>query len=125
MVLVLEYPVLLGYSLQLTPGQKSFEENYGIGIIYFDFAKAFDSVPHKYLLVKPESYGIFGNLLGWLRSFLFGGRQKVVVNGQSSCWCDMIISVPQGSILSPLLFTIYVNDTALHFNSNILQLLMI
>ena len=80
MILVLEYPVLLSYSLQLTPGQKSFEENYAIVIIYFDFPKAFDSVPHKHLLVKPESYGIFGNLLGWLRSFLFGRRQKVVFN---------------------------------------------
>ena len=65
------------YSLQLTPGQKSLEENYAIGIIYFDFAKTSDSVPHKHLLVKPESYG---NRLGWLRSFLFGGRQKVVVS---------------------------------------------
>ena len=53
---------------------KSLEENYAIDVIYFDFAKAFDSVPHKHLLVKLESYGIFGSLLGWLRSFLFGRR---------------------------------------------------
>ena len=48
---------------------KSLEENYVNDVIYCDFAKVFDSVPHKRLLVKLESYGIFGNLLGWLRSF--------------------------------------------------------
>ena len=46
---------------------KSLEENYAIDVIYFDFAKAFDSVPHKHSLIKLESYGIFGNHLGWLR----------------------------------------------------------
>ncbi len=65
---------------------------------------------HPALLHKLKSYGIEGNLLKWIESYLEGRRQKVVINGVSSDWNDVNASVPQDSILGPLLFLVYVND---------------
>ena len=61
---------------------KSLEEGCSVDIIYFNFAKALDSVPHTCLLTKLESYGLTGNLLNWLKSFLVGRKQRVVINGE-------------------------------------------
>jgi len=81
-----------------------------VDTIYFDFAKAFDTVPNKRLLAKVHSYGIIGDILSGIKSFLNGRAQRVVVNGQKSSWTDVILEVPQGSILDPILFIIYTND---------------
>ena len=78
-------------------------------VVYIDFRKAFDSVPHKRLLLKLHGYGIHSDLLLWLTNFLTGRMQKVVIGNDSCDWSD-VISVPQGSVLGPLLFAIYVND---------------
>ena len=65
-----------------------------IDVVYLDFAKAFDSVPHRRLLIKLESYGIKGNLLSWIKDFLIGRRQRVVVNGAPSSWAPVNSDIP-------------------------------
>ena len=81
-----------------------------IDSILLDFSKAFDKVDHKGLLMKLKHYGISGNLLEWIRSFLLNRQQTVLVDGKESKELSVLSGVPQGTVLGPLFFLIYIND---------------
>ena len=85
-------------------------KGFSVDVIYLDFAKAFDRVPHKRLVLKLASIGITGSLLMWCESFLSNRQQRVVMGENISEWKDILSGVPQGSVLGPLFFLIYLND---------------
>ena len=97
---------------------KSFDDELEIKGVFIDISKAFDKVRHKGLLLKLSLNGISGNLLKPLRDFLYCRKQQVVLNGQNSSWQNVNAGVTQGSILRPLLFIIYINDSSNGVTSN-------
>ena len=89
---------------------RALEMRQQIVVIYLDFSKAFDRVPHEKLLFKLECLGIKGSLLAWFRSYLSGRRHRVMIDNEASDFLPVTSGVPQGSIIGPLLFLIYIND---------------
>ena len=88
----------------------SLNSGHEFDVVYLDFAKAFDKVDHTILLAKLKKYGVTGKLLQWITAFLHDREQTVVVDGCKSPFQKVISGIPQGTVLGPVLFIIYVND---------------
>ena len=97
--------------------RKGLDDGYLVGSVLMDLSKAFDCIPHDLLIAKLEAYGFERSALKYIYSYLKGRRQCVKINGTQSKFMTILAGVPQGSILGPILFNIFINDFYYFFTS--------
>ena len=92
-----------------------------VDVVYLDFQKAFDKVPHQRLLLKLKAHGVGNDVINWIEKWLTHRRQRVIVDGEISNWKSVLSGVPQGSALGPILFLMYINDLEDDISSKVLK----
>ena len=97
------------------------DEGSPVDVIYLDFQKAFDKVPHQRLILKLKSHGMGNSIINWIEQWLTGRRQRLVVDGEVSSWKSVLNGVPQRSVLGPILFLVYINDLEVGLTGKILK----
>ena len=106
---------------QLTTVINDWAKKARLTLLYWILKKAFDNPANELLKIKLFSYGIGGTTLIWINAFLCFRQQRVVVNGIKSDWAPVVTGVPRGTVLGPLLFSLYINGISVDIESEIIK----